>query len=58
MVYNTQDYCFVTLSIVRYYKKLENTAFRIMDLFPSSGEGKTPILLGSLDRANLKIFSF
>jgi hypothetical protein len=26
------------LSIVRYSKKLENTRFRILDLFPSSGE--------------------
>jgi hypothetical protein len=49
---------FFTLSIVRYSKKLENTAFHKMDLFPSSGEGKTPTLLGLLERANLKISSF
>jgi hypothetical protein len=29
---------FWTLSIVRYSKKLENTTFRKLDLFPSSGE--------------------
>jgi hypothetical protein len=33
---------------------LENTTFRKLDLFPSSGEGReTPTLLGPLERANL-----
>jgi hypothetical protein len=27
--------------------------FRKLDLFPSSGEGRTPTLLGPLERANL-----
>jgi hypothetical protein len=31
----------------------ENTTFRKLDLFPSSGEGKKPILLGPLERASL-----
>jgi hypothetical protein len=30
---------FWTLSTVRYSKKQRNTAFRKMDLFPSSGQG-------------------
>jgi hypothetical protein len=44
------------LSIVRYSTKLENTTFRKLDLFPSSGEegGKTPIQLGLSEIANLK----
>jgi hypothetical protein len=35
--------------------KLEKTAFRKLDLFPSSGEGggETPTLLDPLERANL-----
>jgi hypothetical protein len=36
------------------FKKLENATFRILDLFPSSGEVKeTPALLCPLERANL-----
>jgi hypothetical protein len=32
--------------------EVENTAFRKLDLFPSSGEGRlTPTLLGPLERA-------
>jgi hypothetical protein len=42
-----------TLSIFRYSKKLESTKFRKLDLFPSSGKGETPTLLGPLERANL-----
>jgi hypothetical protein len=38
MVYNTQDYFFFYFSIVRYSKRLVNTTFRKLDLFPSSGE--------------------
>jgi hypothetical protein len=37
------------------FLKLENTTFRKLDLFPSSGEGgagKTPTLLGPLERTN------
>jgi hypothetical protein len=35
-------------------KKLENTTFRILDMFLASGEErKTPTLLGPLERANL-----
>jgi hypothetical protein len=46
---------FRTLSIVVVLKiKLrKNTTFRKLDLFPSSGEGKKPILLGPLERASL-----
>jgi hypothetical protein len=37
---------------------LENTTFRKLDLFPSSGEGREiPTLLGSLERANLNHMS-
>jgi hypothetical protein len=44
---------FWPLSIVRYSKKLENTAFRKLDI-SSSGQGeKTPSQLGPLERANL-----
>jgi hypothetical protein len=37
------------------FRKLENTAFRKIDLFPSSGEegGETPTLALPLERANL-----
>jgi hypothetical protein len=35
-------------------RQVENTTFRKLDLFPSSGEeGKTPTQLGPLERANL-----
>jgi hypothetical protein len=45
---------FWTLSIVQYSKKLENTTFWKLDLFPSSGRGgRTPSQLGPLERANL-----
>jgi hypothetical protein len=44
---------FWTLSIVQYSKKLKNTTFRKLDLFPSSGRGGTPNQLGPLERANL-----
>jgi hypothetical protein len=43
------------LSIVRNSKLLENTTFRKLDLFPSSGErNQTPSLLAPLERANFK----
>jgi hypothetical protein len=42
-----------TLPIVRNYK-YQKTAFRKVDLFPSSVEGReTPALLGPLERTNL-----
>jgi hypothetical protein len=44
---------FWTSPIVRYSKKLESAKFRKLVLFPSSGEGETPTLLGPLERANL-----
>jgi hypothetical protein len=34
-------------------KKLQSTRFRKLYLFPSSGEGETPALLGPSERANL-----
>jgi hypothetical protein len=46
---------FWTLSIVQYSKKLENTTYRKLGLFPSSGRwegGRTPSQLGPLERAN------
>jgi hypothetical protein len=38
-----------------YSKKFENTAFKKLDLFPSSGQGEglVPSQLGPLERANL-----
>jgi hypothetical protein len=37
------------------FEELDNTTFRKLDLFPSSGErGETPTQLGPLERANLK----
>jgi hypothetical protein len=35
------------------FYKLENTRFRKLDMFPPSGEGETPILLGPLEKASL-----
>jgi hypothetical protein len=34
------------------FYKLENTTFRKLDLFPSSGEWETPTLLGHLEKAS------
>jgi hypothetical protein len=34
-------------------KKIKNTVFRIPDLFPSSGKGKAPTLLGPLERVKI-----
>jgi hypothetical protein len=45
---------FLDLSIVLTSKYMDNTAFRKLDLFPSSVEGReTPNLLGSLEGANI-----
>jgi hypothetical protein len=45
---------FWTLSIVLVFKITnKNMTFRKLDLFLSSGEGKTPILLSPLERASL-----
>jgi hypothetical protein len=45
---------FRTFAIVRYSKKLKNTAFREMDQFPFSGEGwETLTVLDPLERAYL-----
>jgi hypothetical protein len=40
-------------SAVRHSRN-QKTTFRELDLFPSSGEGETPNLLGPLEGANLK----
>jgi hypothetical protein len=54
MVYNTRHYC-----IVRCCKKVENTTFRKLGLYPTSGEGgETPTLSGHLKRANLNHWTF
>jgi hypothetical protein len=37
------------------FYKLENTTFRKLDLFPSSDEEETPILLGPLETASLDL---
>jgi hypothetical protein len=43
---------FRTLSIVLVLKNklMKNRTFRKLDMFPSSGDGKNPILLGPLER--------
>jgi hypothetical protein len=54
IVAGTQILGFWTLSIAHNSKRLENTTFRKLDLFPSSGNGReTPTLLGRLERGNL-----
>jgi hypothetical protein len=40
IIYHSELLSFWTLSIVQYSKKLKNTTFRKLDLFPSSGEGE------------------
>jgi hypothetical protein len=53
-VYHSELLSFWTLSMVHYSKKLENTTFRKLNLFPSSGRGGgAPSQLGRLERANL-----
>jgi hypothetical protein len=58
VVYNTQitrGFCFVHRPE---FENLDNVAFRKLDLFPSSGNGKkTPALLGLLEREE-KVSSF
>jgi hypothetical protein len=53
MVYNTQNYWVLGLCLLSDILKQENTKFRKLDLCPSSAEGKTLNLLGTLERANL-----
>jgi hypothetical protein len=53
MLYNKQNYWVFGLSPSSVFQKTENTMFRKLDLFPSSGEeGKTTTQLGPLERAN------
>jgi hypothetical protein len=49
MVYNTQNLGFWTLSIIWYFKEHNVSETGSVS---SSGEGETPTLLGSLERAN------
>jgi hypothetical protein len=57
MVYNTQNYwLFFLLCPLSGILNL-NTTFWKLDLFPSSGEWETPMLLGSLETANLNHWS-
>jgi hypothetical protein len=44
---------FWTLSVIWYSKKLENTTFRKLDLFLSSGDGADTQSVGSRTKANL-----
>jgi hypothetical protein len=58
MVYNTELLGFWTLSIVRYSRKIGDTTFRKLDLFPSSGKGgKTPTQLSPLERVQWLILA-
>jgi hypothetical protein len=43
-----------TLSIVRYPKKLKNSMFRKLDLFPSSGDGETQTVEGNLYKEDFR----
>jgi hypothetical protein len=52
MVYNTQNYCVCGLCPSFGFEVLENTTFRKLGLFLSSGEGKEmPALLGPLQKS-------
>jgi hypothetical protein len=54
MVHDTRNYwVFGLCPSSGILKKLDNTAFWKLDLFPSSGEGETPTLLEPLERPNL-----
>jgi hypothetical protein len=55
MVYRNQNYLVSELCPSPDILKLDNIAFRKLDLFPSSGEGGTPALLGLLERSNLNL---
>jgi hypothetical protein len=50
---NSELLDFLTFSIVRCSRKIENTKFRKLDLFPTSGEGTSRSELGPLGRAIL-----
>jgi hypothetical protein len=49
MVYNTENYW--VFGLFPSSGILENTTIRKLDLFPSSGEGKTPTQLGPLEKS-------
>jgi hypothetical protein len=50
IVYSIQNYWVFELGPSFIFQKLENTTFRKLDLFPSSGEGP-------LERANLSLWT-
>jgi hypothetical protein len=54
MVHNIQNHWILDFGHRPVFQKLENTTFRKLYLFSSSGEGgrKTPTQLGPLERAN------
>jgi hypothetical protein len=54
MVYNTQNDWVFGLCSSAAILETRNMTFRKLDLFPSSGKGKTPTLLGSLERTNVQ----
>jgi hypothetical protein len=51
MVYNTQNYWVFGLVHRPVFKKRDNTAFRKLDLFPSSGEGGDTYSVGFLRKS-------
>jgi hypothetical protein len=52
-IFKNQNYWVFGLCPSSVFEKLDNTTFRKLDLFASSGEGETPTLFGPLLRANL-----
>jgi hypothetical protein len=53
VVYNAQNFCFSSLSIVWYSDRLQNSTFQKLDLFSLSGEWEAHTLLGLLEGDNL-----
>jgi hypothetical protein len=53
MVYSTQNFSVLRLYPSSGIVKLQNTLFRKLDLFPSSGEWETSAVLGTFESAHL-----
>jgi hypothetical protein len=53
MVCNTQNYWGMDFFHRPVFWKTDNTTFRKLDLFPSSGEGEHTYSISTLERANL-----
>jgi hypothetical protein len=53
MVHNTQNYWFLRLCLSSGILETKKQTFRKLDLFPSSGGGKTTTQMGPLETANI-----